>query len=133
MIELEQIKLQHLKSKNNKTNNKSSIKNFHELLQEKASPLKGSGQIYSFSTIANLPIEATDGYKEELLKRSKQVLKKLESLRIQILDQVFIDDELLFLYKAIEDLEKTQNNDPTFNDIIIRAKVELAKYGVSHG
>jgi hypothetical protein len=128
MIELEKIKLQNTIIQRNNSNNQYS-KNFQELLQEKTPTIKTSEQISSSKPIDYLPIEHNFEYRQELSKRSKEVLKTLDLLRLKMLEGIKLTDVVCALAQKVAELEEFKfDEDETFDDLILRAKVEITKY-----
>jgi len=138
MIDLESVKLLNLKNSKKtapKTApNKLSINDFQNLLQEKTAQektaqVKYNPQLQNVNSAAAYLALPAQGYKAELLKRAKDIIQKLELLKLQILKCASLEQSIQDLEHSIESLELLDDDsDDIFASTITRAKVEIAKY-----
>jgi hypothetical protein len=128
MIDLEPVKLPNLKNQKKTAHNKLSINDFQNLLQEKTTQIKPQlAQSVNLDTACLA--DSTEKLKSELFKRAKGVIQKLELLKLQILNCSSLSQCIKELELNLEALESQEEScDDTLTQIIIRAKVEIAKY-----
>jgi hypothetical protein len=128
MIDLEPVKLLNLKNQKKTAYSKPSINDFQDLLQAKTANIKHNEQLHAINPASTYLIEPSQEYKSELLKRAKIIIQKLELLKLQILNCSSVSQCINELAKTVQNLESLQDDSETFVDVIIRAKVEIAKY-----
>lgn len=90
-------------------------------------PIAGIGAILGVQEVDDATQRASKGK-----KRATQMLEELDDLRLALLGGVLSKDQLLRLAGTVQS-EKAQVDDPhlaqILDDIDLRARVELAKYG----
>ena len=116
---------------------KSSSTGFSQHLQDDG--IGASGALTGLSSVSGmgslLGVQEVDDATQRASKgrkRASQLLDQLDDVRMGLVNGVLSKDQLLRL-SAMAQSEKTQVDDPRLNEILddidLRARVELAKYG----